>query len=235
MHLIRYSTYDNYIPLKTSGDSVIYGELRDVWQYVRKFVDRSESRVMYEELYGIGFLDGGYTNLAALSTHETHVSSIATWGLKTHFSFRKPFLHGYTNPLGSVSQLKELMKRLNCSYVVLWHPGIKKRLIRSGEFDVVYESQNRLFAVMRLKEYIPSWIQFDQEVKAVRQSVFDPWQLTFGFENPVDNNSGLLKMSYHRNWKLSVNGEPIGIVNREGLVSFTGLPAGLLRMTFRFR
>ncbi len=126
------------------------------------------------------------------------------------------------------------MSRLNCSYVVLWHPGIKKRLIQSGEFDVVYESQNRLFAVLRLREYVPSWIQFDREVKAVQQSVFDPRQLTFAFENPMDGNSGLLKMSYHRNWKLTVNGEPIGIVNRDGLVGFTGLPAGLLRMTFRF-
>lgn len=234
LHLVRYSTYGAHVPLKASGESVIHAELADVWGYLRRTADPREGRVMYQELEGVAFLDGGFSNLAALSARQTGIASVATWTLKTHLALRRPALLDHPTPLRSPEHVREFLERCNSPHIVLWHPGIKQRLLQSGDFRLVHESPNRLFSVFRLTGPLPQWLHFDRGVDALRAVSVEATGLTFTLRNSTRANSGFLKMSYHPGWQLAVNGHARRLLNRDGLLGFADLPTGELRMAFHF-
>jgi hypothetical protein len=235
LHLVRYSTYGDHLPLKASGESVIHAELADVWGYLRRTADPREGRVMYQELEGVAFLDGGFANLAALSARKTGMASVATWTMKTHVAFRRPALLDHPTPLRSPEHVREFLERYNAPHIVLWHPGIKQQLLRSSDFRLVHESPNRLFSVFRLAGASPRWLQFDRRLNGEGVVALDAAGLVFSVRNAAAGNSGFLKVSYHPRWRMAVNGEPRPIENRGGLVGFANLPAGDLRVAFRFQ
>lgn len=235
LHGFRYSTYSDYLPLKTSSQSVIYEELAGVWGYVREHVDGSQSRVLYEELEGVGFLDGGYTNLTALSAGMTGVSSITTQQLKTHFSFRESPLSRQENLFGALPHVPDVMRDFNCSYLVVWHPMITHRLLQTGSFQKVYESEHRLFSVLRLADYQPEWIEFDQAVEQSRVVSVKEGHLIFRVHNAVPHNRARLKMNYHPSWSARINGQARAVTEREGMIEVNDLPQGEVEMEFRFR
>ena len=235
MHVVRYSTYGSYLPLKTTDSSVIYGELSDVWEYVTQHVDGTESRVLYEELEGIGFLDGGYTNLAALSARQTGVRSIVGGPLYTNVSLRRPFLLGQANPFSSASRTTDFMKRWNCSHLVLWQPMIKHGLLEAAAAELVHESPNRLFSVLRLEEYEPAWLVFDQQVEGLEVLDLQNGRLVFHLYNPHPGNAALLRMSYHPSWSVTVNQQPRTARAHGQMIRVDDLPRGDLIMEYVFR
>ncbi len=235
LHLTRYLTYETAMAVTTSRDSVIYQELADPWAYIREHVDPKATRVMYEELDGVGFLDGGPTNLAALSPYETGAAAVVLQRAKTHFAFREPFVLARDRPLGSAAPLADLMRRLNCQYLVLWHLGIKHRLLETGLFELVSESQNRLFAVLRLKAYVPTWVDFDREIRALRTVDFRGDRFAFELDNPHSANGATFKMSYHPRWSARVNGEAQPVKPDRNLIRVDNLPAGRVKLEFTFR
>lgn len=236
MHGVRYATYTNYVALKTSDDSVIYEELAGVWAFVKDHGAASRSRVLYEELEGIGFLDGGYTNLTALSTRMTGVGSIVTQRLKTHFAFRQPSVFPNENPLGSIAQVDELMNALNCSLLVVWHPTITHKLLIGGRFTRVYESRHKLFSVLQLNEYDPQWLEFEQGPTVSPTLVsFDTERLVVQLHNSVPHNRLRLKISYHPGWSALVNGRKSTLTERERMMELHELPEGDLVVEFVFR
>ena len=235
LYVVRYSTYFTYVPVKTSDQSVLYSELAGVWAYIADHVDPSQSRVMFEELEGVAFLDGGRANVAALAKLETGVNAISNWTIQTNASFRQPLLAHYGNPFASESRTMEVLRMLNCSHLVVWHPLIRQRLLDRGEFEIVHESHNKLFSVLKFKSYVPSWIEFDRTVSEVRTVATGDRKFVIAVDNPSDGNSGIFKMAYHPRWHMQVNDAEGKLVNRQGLVGFSKIPAGTMRMTFSFR
>lgn len=235
LHLTRYLAHDASVAPVTTRGSVIYQELAGAWTYIRQHVDRTATRVMYEELDGVGFLDGGPTNLAALSPYETGVAAVVLQRPKTHFAFREPFVLAGDNPLGAAGPLVDLMRRLNCQYLVLWHLGIKRRFFETGLFELVSESENRLFAVLRLKAYEPTWLDFDQEVEALRGVEFSRDRFAFELNNPHPGNGAVFKMSYHPRWSARVNGEDRPVKPDGDLIRVDNLPTGRINVEFAFR
>ncbi len=235
LHLTRYLAHDASVAPATSHDSVIYQELAGPWAYIREHVDPRATRVMYEELDGVGFLDGGPTNLAALSPYETGVAAVVLQRPQTHVAFREPFVLARDNPLGAAGPLVDLMRRLNCQYLVLWHLGIKHRFFETGLFELVSESENRLFAVLRLKAYEPTWLDFDREVKALRGVEFSGKRFAFELDNPHPGNGAVFKMSYHPRWSARVNGEDRPVKPQDDLIRVDNLPTGRVKVEFTFR
>ncbi|MFZ5862709.1 MAG: hypothetical protein ACOYXR_07715 [Nitrospirota bacterium] len=236
LHGVRYATYTNYVALKTSDESVIYEEMAGVWAFVKEHVAASNSRVMYEELEGIGFLDGGYANVAALSTQMTGVGSIVTQRLKTQFSFRQPAVFPNDNPFGSIDQVDELMKGLNCSYLVVWHPMITQKLLNGGQFTRVYESRRRLFSVLQVNDADLQWLALEQGTRVPAKLVsFDNERLVFEIHNNVPRNRLRLKISYHPWWSARVNGQATMLTERDRMMELDELPEGDLVVEFFFR
>jgi hypothetical protein len=235
LHGVRYATYTNYVALKTSGESVIYDELVGVWNFVRERVPASDSRVLYEELEGIGFLDGGYTNLTALSTAMTGVGSITTQRLKTSFSLREPAVFPDDNPLGSITRVGDLMRDLNCAYLVVWHPMITQKLLAGGEFTRVYESRQRLFSVLQLNDYHPQWVRLEQGTDGPAKVVTSQNErIVLQLYNSVPHNRLRLKISYHPFWSARVNGREAPLTERERMLEIADLPKGDLVVELRF-
>jgi hypothetical protein len=234
LHGTRYATYADHVALKTASASAIHAELADVWQWVRHHADPRRSRVLYQELDAVGFLDGGTTNLAALSARETGVAAVSTQPVRYHVALRRPGAPAADRPLGSVASVRAFMTRLNCDLLVLWHPGIRQALVAAGAGEVVHESPQRLFAVVRLAGYEPRWIEFDRAVDALETTAVGAERLGFRLGNPAAGTRALLKVAYHPAWSARVNGQPRTVAERGALIAVDDLPPGPVTLEFVF-
>jgi hypothetical protein len=156
MHAVRHATYGGDVALRTAADSVLHAELADVWAFVRRHVPPERGPVLYEELDGVAFLDGGATTLASLAPRASRVPAVVFQRPRTALSFRQPAVFAAENPFGSVAALTRLMGRIRAEHVVVWHLAVKQRLLDARAAEVVFESRHRLFAVMRLREGRPA-------------------------------------------------------------------------------
>jgi hypothetical protein len=236
MHGMRYATYGERVLLKTADQSVVYAELSDVWWYLRFHVVGTPTGVLYETLEGVGFLDGRTSsNLAALSTRETGLPSLASWKIPALSSVRRPPILAGDYPLQRLARLPEIMRRWNCLYLVVWWPGRREALRTSGAFEIVHESPNRLFTVLRLRDYSPCWLEFAQPVQQVIQEEALPGgYFRFSVENPQVGNRAILKITYHPGWRLWVNRRAVPLAAVGDQIATEILPAGFLELTFSF-
>jgi hypothetical protein len=233
-HAVRLATYGEHVLLKTADRSVVHQELDDVWRFLRASV-ATPTRVVYETLDGVGFLDGGTARLAALSAVTTGLPALATWRGPALGSVRRPPILGAAYPLRSLDALPEILRRWNSGYLVVWWPGTRERLRDSGAYEIVHESPNRLFAVLRWRDWQPSWLEFARPVGRRGEGPLSAGgPLRFVVDNPWPDNRAVLKMTWHPGWRLRVNGLPTELAAVGGQIGTGALPAGPLELAFVF-
>ncbi|HEU5323574.1 MAG TPA: hypothetical protein VFX28_22405, partial [Methylomirabilota bacterium] len=234
-HAGRYWTYREHVLLKSGGASVVWSEMSDVWRYLRAHVAGTPTRVAYETLEGLGFLDGGTSNMTALSAQQTGLAALASWRLPTLAAVRRPPLLGDEYALRPLARLPETLRRWNCAYVVVWWPGVRETLADSGAFDVVHESPNRLFSVLRLRGYEPSWLEFERPARPRAETARLGSHVRFTVENPWEGNRAVLKVTYHPGWRLRANGKTVALAAVGHQIGTGPLPEGRLELDFEFR
>jgi len=234
LHAVRHATYRDHVPVKTAARSVIHTEMEDVWRWLRERVEPGSGRVLYQEIEGIGFLDGGYAGLGALSMHETGLASIVGGRLYTHVAFRQPGLVAGANPFRTADETVRFMQDWNCSHVVVWHPGLRHRLLATGAVTVAHESLGRLFTVLALGSS-PGWVEFDEPVEGLEVEPPGSGRWAFRFHASEAGTRVTVKTNYHPGWSFRVNGSPAEAVRNGDRLAVDDLPAGDVAVECEFR
>ena len=126
------------------------------------------------------------------------------------------------------------MRDWNCSHLVLWHPTIKRNLLKTGALEVAYESHNRLFSVLRLTDHQPAWIDFARPVDGLQVLNVADRRLAFRFRNPHSGNGAVIKVSYHPLWSVILNGEERPIDQDRQMIRVNDLPHGNVSLELVF-
>ncbi len=233
-------------------------DLESLWDYIKKNLDHSHGRILYQTTYGN--MEGALSNshIMALSSQRSAVSSIGGWC--------KIFLypinditrtnHGslFGNKLWKISDIEiaRYCSKFNIGYIVtcdqvkrglfkkkqgprLWEPKrTLHKILENSEYFEMNHCEGS-FCLFKLTRFIPALISADDPDVSIKILLSKTDLIQFQLADQANRHNRIaIKMAYHPLWRLKFNGKSIPLAPDENWLMKAEMPGnGMGRLSFK--
>jgi hypothetical protein len=218
-------------------------QVKDLWTWLGENIDRNEGRIVYQDTYFTGSPDMPFffSHIMILSAVNTGLPQlVCTHSIESPCAnSRQLFMEKnciFGLPVNKLSdmQIYKLMKLFNGHYIVSCEDNLRNKLSISNLF--LLKSSFPPFTVFEVKNK-NSITLFEFNHIGTKYDILS-WKdnhMVLNIENPAENNTMLLKITWHPYWKAFINNKEAAVSrNQIGFMEINLPEKGNLKVELKY-